>query len=90
MYAKFNGKNTGEVVNSFDATLARRQCRSGRPREGELERPSPYGLTCRENPPPPMLADVAAYLQSVDERRALPAAIHAALAASHLFTWPLP
>jgi len=90
VYARFNGKNTGEVVNSFDATLARRQCRSGRPRDGELERPSPYCITCRENPPPPMLADVAAYLLSVDERRALPGAIHAALAASPLFAWPPP
>lgn len=85
VYAKFNGKNTAEVVNSFDATLARRRCRSGRPSDVDLARRLPYCITCTENPPPPMWPDVAGYLLSVDERRALPAAMHVALAASPLF-----
>ena len=87
VYAKFDGKNTSEVVNSFDATLARRQCRSGRQRDVEAEGPLPYCIICRENPPPPMLPDVAGYLLSVDERHAFPAAIRAALAASPVFAW---
>jgi MoaA/NifB/PqqE/SkfB family radical SAM enzyme len=88
VYAKFDGKNTGDVVNSVDATLARRQCRSGLRRDAKHERPSPYCIACTENPPPPMLPDVAGYLLSVDDRRALPASIHRALAASSLFAWP--
>ena len=88
VYANFNGKNTGEVVNSFDATRARRDCRSGRTRDVDVQRASPYCVSCTEMPPPPMMPDVAGYLLSVDERRGLPAAIPSALAASRLFAWP--
>lgn len=85
VYAMFDGKNTDEVVNSVDATLARSQCRAGGSRDAELETRLPYCITCTENPSPPMPPDVARYLLSVDERRALPAGIHDALAASPLF-----
>ena len=85
VYAKFNGRNTGEVVNSPDAMLARHQCRSGRPAEGELDRPAPYCLSCKANPVPPMSPDASRYLVSVDERQALPAAVRDALAACPLF-----
>ncbi|MBZ5579147.1 MAG: radical SAM protein [Acidobacteriia bacterium] len=85
VYAKFNGENTGEVVNSSDAMLARRQCRRGRRPDGSVAGPSPYCLSCEENPVPPMSPDVARYLQSVDERRALPESVQVALAACSLF-----
>jgi hypothetical protein len=86
VYASFDGKNTREVVNSPDAVRARRDCRSGY-QPGQGREPLPYCIRCDQNPPPPMLADVAAYLQSVDDRRALPSTIPAALRASRLFMW---
>ena len=88
VYAKFDGNNTDAVVNSPDAALARRQCRTGFLPEVGLQTRSPYCLTCTENPQPPMWPDVAAYLLAVDERRALPSEIHAALAAAPLFARP--
>ncbi len=87
VFAELSGNNAGEVVNSFDATLARAQCRSGRSGPPGHNRPSPHCLTCTEYPSPPMLPDVAGYLLSVDERQALPASMRAALAASPLFAW---
>jgi MoaA/NifB/PqqE/SkfB family radical SAM enzyme len=86
VYSTFSGK-TEDVVNSLDAVMARRHCRRA-PVEVESSRPLPYCISCTENPPPPMLPDVSAYVNAVDELRALPAAIHARLAASPLFTWP--
>jgi MoaA/NifB/PqqE/SkfB family radical SAM enzyme len=88
VYAQFNGNNTGEVINSLGATLARRQCRSGRRGGVEAQKQLPYCVTCKENPQPPMWPDVAGYLLSVDERRALPESVHAALAESPLFARP--
>jgi len=87
VFAEFNGRNVDEVVNSFDATLARQETRRGRPLTAELNRPSPYCITCTAHPLPPMLPDVAEYLREVDERRALPGSVHAALGASPLFAW---
>jgi hypothetical protein len=86
VYSTFAGK-PGDVVNSADAVLARRFCRC-EPYDVESTRPLPYCITCTENPPPPMLPDVAAYLRSVDDRQALPDAVHKRLAASPLFAWP--
>jgi MoaA/NifB/PqqE/SkfB family radical SAM enzyme len=80
VFAKFTGKNTREVVNSPGAIQARRACRSGQESDA-------YCTNCHENPPPPMLPDVAGYVLSVDERHALPGAVHSALAASPLFEW---
>jgi MoaA/NifB/PqqE/SkfB family radical SAM enzyme len=88
VYANFSGKNVRDVINSFDAILARRQCRNGTPPDADVQRTAPYCINCTESPPPPMLPDVAGYLRSVDARRALPLAIHESLATSRLFAWP--
>ena len=88
VYSNFNGRNPDEIINSFDAALARRECRNGNPSQMAGERPSPYCITCTDNPPPPVLPNVAGYLSAVDVRRALPASVPAALAASPLFSWP--
>lgn len=85
VFAKFDGKNAEEVVNSVDATLARRHCRSGSVQDAETRKPLPFCVTCAHNAQPPVFPDAARYLASVDERKALPPAIHAALAASPLF-----
>ena len=85
VYAQFNGGNVNEVVNSSDAAHARRRCRTGRAPDPH----SPYCLTCTDDPRPPLSPDASQYVLSVDERKALPESIRAALAASPLFTWPL-
>jgi molybdenum cofactor biosynthesis enzyme MoaA len=83
VYARFNGKDAGEVFNSLDF----RRARSGGEPDNGLHNPAPYCVTCAESQKPPMPLDVAGYLMSVDERRALPPAVHAALAARPLFAW---
>ena len=88
VYANFTGRNTDEVVNSGDAALARRLCRSGSPVDLEAGTRVPYCLTCTENPRSSMPPDVATYLLSVDDRLALPAAVPGALAAAPLFARP--
>ncbi|HTA47717.1 MAG TPA: hypothetical protein VK789_35005 [Bryobacteraceae bacterium] len=85
VYANFRGNNVEKVVNSSGAVLSRRECRTGRPAEAEPARPQPYCVTCSESPQPPVWPDVAAYLASVDVRRALPPAVHSALAESPLY-----
>ena len=87
VYSTFNGRNAETVINSSKAIVARRKCRDGNRGPMETERPFPYCIACTENPPPPMSPDVAGYLSSVDECRALPASVAAVLAASQLFTW---
>ncbi len=81
VYANFSGNNADDVVNSPDAMLARRQSRSG----GTAEAGEPFCLVCTEHPRPPLPPDPVWYLRSVDDRRALPDGVHAALARSPLF-----
>ena len=66
VFSHFNGSNAEEVLNSPDAVLARRECRTGRPPEGRV----PYCIRCTQNPQSPMRPDLAAYLLAVDEKRA--------------------
>ncbi len=84
VYANFNGKSSRDVVNSPDVIRARRDCRSEHESYQHCE-PMPYCILCDQNPLPPMLANFAVYLRSVDDRKALPAAIPAALDTSPLF-----
>lgn len=85
VFATFDSTNVGEIVNSRDALLARRQCRSRAGDEPGSEARLPYCVSCTENPSAPMPPDVARYLVSVDERGALPAGIPAAFRGSPLF-----
>ncbi len=87
VYARFQG-SVDEVVNSPGAMLARRQSRAGRPLETGPGGSSPYCLTCTDHPRPPFPPDVTGYLRSVDDRRALPDSVHAALAGSPLMNAP--
>jgi MoaA/NifB/PqqE/SkfB family radical SAM enzyme len=87
VYSNFDGANTREVLNSPDAVTARRECRRNVGESSSGHAPQPYCLNCDQNPPPPMLADVAAYVRSVDDRGALPPTVTEALSASPVFSW---
>ena len=83
VFATFDGKNGGEVINSPDALRARSACRSGSGAEG-LCTPQPYCLTCTDNPTAPIAPNLACYLAAVDEQHALPDHVYRELTASSL------
>jgi hypothetical protein len=87
VYARFNGQKPGEILNSDDFVRARGSCRGGPEPKNGFQGKIPFCIACTEKPQMPMPSDVAAYLTSVDERRALPPNTHAALSACPLFVW---